>query len=333
VDDILENAQRYFYALRIRNYPENLNFSQYSNLERRDVDDAEEELPVKTLASTYIPEEHRLRDTGFMPGPKVLTFSSIIKHNLFPLPALLTDLLSLGARSLGCPVEIEFSVNLRSEKGRKGDFFFLQVRPMASDVERFDVHITETELENAVCRSAQALGRGIKKNIKDIVYVKPDDFKTESTVEIAREIARINADLLSQNCPYLLIGPGRWGSADRWLGIPVQWKDISAVGAIIELRNEKMKADPSQGSHFFLNITSLGIHYITVTEGSGDFLDWPWLHSRSVIKETSFLRHVRLEKPLTVKIDSSRSLCAIIIDGSPETADEISQSCHWWLGR
>jgi len=333
VDDILENAQRYFYALRIRNYPEELNFSKNSNLVKRDVDDAEEELPVKMLSSTYIPEEHRLRDTGFIPGPKVLTFSSIIKHNLFPLPALLNDLLSLGSRCLGCPVEIEFSLNMRSEKGRKGDFFFLQVRPMVSDVERFDVHITETELEKAICRSAQALGHGVKENLKDIVYVKPDDFKAESTVEIAREVARMNADLSSQQSPYLLIGPGRWGSADRWLGIPVQWKDISAVGAIVELRNEKMKADPSQGSHFFLNITSLGIHYITVTEGTGDFLDWSWLDSQPVVKETSFLRHIRVEKPLTVKIDSSRSLCAIVTGSPHEPSDEISQSCHWWLRR
>jgi len=334
VDDILENAQRSFYALRIKNYPEELHFDTYSNLERRQVDEAEEEPSVKELSSTYIPEEHRIRDTGYMPGPKVLTFSSIIKHDIFPLPALLGDLLSLGRKSLGCPVEIEFSVNLRSERHRKGDFFFLQVRPMAFEVERFKVQITQEELDHAICRSNQALGTGIKEHIEDIVYVKPDEFSSESTVQVAGEVAKINADLLAQQRPYLLIGPGRLGTADRWLGIPVQWKDISGVCAIIELRNEKLKADPSQGSHFFLNITSLGVHYITVTEGAGDHLDWEWLLSRPVVKETPFLRHVKPEKPLTVKIDSSKSQCVIVLqeDAEPDQLD-LAQSCQWWLGK
>jgi len=334
VDDILENAQRAFYALRIRNYPEALHFDTCSNLERRDVDEAEEDFPIKALSSTYIPEEHRIRDTGYMPGSKVVTFSSIIKQDIFPLPALLSDLLSLGRKSLGCPVEIEFSVNLRSEKERKGDFFFLQVRPMVFEMERFKVQITQEELGDAVCRSGQALGTGVKEHIEDIVYVKPDDFRPESTVQIAGEVAKMNAELVAQKRPYLLIGPGRWGTADRWLGIPVQWKDISGVCAIIELRNEKLKADPSQGSHFFLNITSLGVHYITVTEGAGDHLDWEWLRSLPVAKETPFLRQVKLEKPLTVKIDSSKSQCVIVQREEAEQDQlDLGQSCQWWIGK
>lgn len=334
VDDILENAQRSFYALRIRNYPDELHFNIYSNLEKREIDETEEEFSVRTLCSTYIPEEHRIRDTGYMPGPKVLTFSSIIKHGVFPLPALLSDLLSMGRKSLGCPVEIEFSANLRPKKEGKGDFFLLQVRPMAFEVERFKVQITQEELDDAVCRSGQALGTGVKENIEDIVYVNPGEFSPESTVQMAREVARINAALVAQRKPYLLIGPGRWGTADRWLGIPVQWKDISGVCAIIELRNEKLKADPSQGSHFFLNITSLGVHYITVTEGTRDYLDWEWLLSRPVVQETRFLRHVKPEKPLTVKIDSSKSQC-VIIQKEKAGSDglDLGQSCEWWLGK
>ncbi|HOP48968.1 MAG TPA: phosphoenolpyruvate synthase/pyruvate phosphate dikinase, partial [Desulfobacteraceae bacterium] len=148
--------------------------------------------------------------------------------------------------------------------------------------------------------------------ISDIVYVNPDTFKTESTVIIAEEISRINSILLAEKRPYLLIGPGRWGSADRWLGIPVQWRHISGVGAIVELRTEKLKADPSQGSHFFQNITSLGIQYITITENSEDFLDWEWLTSLPTSNETDYLRHVRLKKPLTVKIDGRKSQCVIV---------------------
>jgi len=335
VDDILANAQRFFYTLRVRNYPAELHFETNSNLERREVGDAEEEAPVKAISSTYVPDEYRIRDTGYMPGPKVLTFSPIIKHDVFPLPALLNDLLGISRKSLGCPVEIEFSVNLRSEGHRRGDFFFLQVRPMAFEVERYKVQISQDDLDQAICRSHQALGTGVKEGIEDIVYVKPDVFSPEATVQIAGEVAKLNADLVAAEKPYLLIGPGRWGTADRWLGIPVQWKNISGVCAIIELRNEKLKADPSQGSHFFLNITSLGVHYITVTEGAEDHLDWEWLLSRPVVKETPFLRHVKPEKPLTVKIDSSKSQC-VIVRGEERPLDQMDldpDSCQWWLGK
>ncbi len=314
VDDILRNAQRAFYALRIRNYPEGLSFDKYSNLEKRELDEAETELPVRMLASTYIPEEQRIRDSGYIPGPKLLTFASVLKYNILPLPELLCDLLELGRKGMGCPVEIEFSVDLGSNKKEKGIFSFLQIRPMVADTERFAVEITRQEMEQAICCSTQSLGNGKNEVIADIVYVKPDDFKVEATLEMVEEIGKINAGLLKKKRPYLLVGPGRWGSADRWLGIPVQWRHISGVGAIIELRNEKLKADPSQGSHFFQNITSLGIPYITVTEDSdsGDYFDWKWVSSLPTIQETTFLRHVQLERPLTLKIDGRKSQCAII---------------------
>ena len=299
-------------ALKIRGYPMDLQFRKHSNLEKREVDEAENEFPVQILASTYIPEEHRIRDNGYMPGPKIITFAQVLKYNLLPLPELINDLLLLGRRGMGCPIEMEFSVNLSPDKNRKNDFFFLQMRPMVADLERFAVHITSEEYQKAFCRSTQALGNGKNDLIADIVYVKPDDFRPEATVQIAEEIGRINAGLVKEARPYLLIGPGRWGSADRWLGIPVQWHHISGVGAIIELRNEKLKADPSQGSHFFQNITSLGIQYITLTEGSEDHFDWKWIESFPFIQETSFLRHVRLEKPLLLKIDGRTSRCVII---------------------
>ena len=180
------------------------------------------------------------------------------------------------------------------------------------DENRYEVQITQEDYENAFCISSQALGNGKNDRIADIVYVKPGDFKVQETVQMVDEIDRINADLFKAKLPYLLIGPGRWGSADKWLGIPVQWRNISGVGAIIEIRNEQLQAEPSQGSHFFQNITSLGVHYITVTEGTEDRLDWQWLDSLPAIKETSFLRHVRLEKPMSLKIDGRRSQCAII---------------------
>lgn len=305
VDDMLENSQRFFYALKVRDYPESLQFDRYSNLEKREIDDAEAEFPVKALCSTYIPEEHRIRDTGHIPGPKVLTFAQLLKFKTLPLPDLLYDLLSLGRKGMGCPVEIEFSMDL-SENGKKGAFYFLQMRPMAGDDERFEVEIRPEDIQKAFCRSEQALGNGKTTDIADIVYVKPEDFRLDSTVRIAEEIDKLNAGLHRQERPYLLIGPGRWGSSDRWLGIPVQWRNISGVKAIVEMRNDILKADPSQGSHFFQNLTSLGIHYLTVNEGS-DHFDWAWIRSLPVIQETKFLRHVRAPRPLLLKIDGRQS--------------------------
>jgi CheY-like chemotaxis protein len=312
VDDILTNAQRYFYALKIRNYSEELAFDRYSNLERREVDEAEEEFPVKALASTYIPDEHRIRDSGTLKGPKILTFAQILKYNVFPLPSLLSDFLDLGRRAMGCPVEIEFSATLSPDPAEKGSFFFLQMRPMVGDVEPFDVKITPQDIEKAFCFSTQALGNGKTNDIADILYVKPGDFKPESTVAMAKEISRLNAQLVKERRPYLLVGPGRWGSADRWLGIPVQWHDISGVSAIIELGDALLKADPSQGTHFFQNITSLGVHYVTVSEASGDRFDWEWIRSLRAVRETQFLRHVRLDKPFVLKIDGRTSRCVMI---------------------
>ena len=314
VDDILTNAQRFFYALRMKNYPGKLDFSHNSNLERREIDDAESEYPVKLLASTYSPEEHRLRDSGYLPGPKILTFAHLLKYDLFPLPDLLSELLELARKGLGCPVEIEFSVNLTSDETKKNEFCFLQMRPMAAEEERFDVIISDQEFQTAFCRSKQALGNGKNDKIADIVYVKPADFKKEATVQIASEVGKINASLVKEKRPYLLVGPGRWGTADRWLGIPVRWQDISGISAMIELRNKQLRADPSQGTHFFQNITSLGISYVTVSEGDEDFFDWDWIASLSTAQESSYLRHVRLDQPFTLKIDGKTSQCVMVID-------------------
>lgn len=311
VNDILANSQRFFYALNMKNCPGELRFGRQSNLQKREVDEAEKEFPVTALASTYIPAEHRIRDDGYLPGPKILTFAQVLKYRLFPLPELISDFLTLGRRGMGCPIEIEFAVTLRGETGKKGEFYFLQMRPMVADVEHLDVHITTEELARAFCLSSQALGNGKDDRIRDIVYVKPDDFRVECTTEIAEEIGRMNAVLVKEKRPYLLIGPGRWGTADRWLGIPVQWHHISGVGAMVELRNVKLKADPSQGSHFFQNITSLGIHYITVTEGSGDRLDWDFVQSLPLVRESAHLRHVRAEPALILKIDGRTSRAAI----------------------
>jgi CheY-like chemotaxis protein len=311
IDDILENAQRHFYALRMKGYPDGLQFFKHSNLSKREVSDAVDEFSLKILSSTYIAEDHRIRDTANIPGIPIITFAQILKYSIFPLPDLLCDLLELGRKNMGCPVIIEFSVTLNEDRAEKDVFSLLQIRPMASEDNRYDTSISQKDIENAIGYSTHALGNGRKDFISDIVYVKPENFRPEKTLQIAGEISRLNKSLTKERQPYLLMGPGRWGSADRWLGIPVQWKDISGVEAIVELKNKGIKAEASQGSHFFQNITCSGIYYITINEEAGDFFRWEWLQSLPTTYESDHLGYVRLEKPLTIILDGNTSQCII----------------------
>ncbi len=329
VDDILTNSQRHFYALDMSH--SNQLDRKGSNLVKRLVQDAENEDPVQTLSSTYIPDENRIRDTA-MPGVKVVTFARILKHQLYPLPEILLELLDLGRRGMGCEVEIEFAVRL-DPKINRSEFFFLQMRPMVTGGENSDVAICSQEIQRAFCFSRSCLGHGRLETMADIILVRPESFDAGATRTIAGEINALNARLQDEKRPYLLIGPGRWGSADPWLGIPVQWRDISGVGAIVELQNEQLHADPSQGSHFFQNITSLGIPYLTVKEtkdGSSGIcsgtdvdscLNWDWLMGQKEFQDTRYLRHIRFSVSFVMKCNGKEELAVIYQkDGEGGTA-------------
>jgi CheY-like chemotaxis protein len=309
VDDILENAQQFFYALKMAEDHRALGILEDANLEKRDASDADEEPPVKLLASTYIPEEHRIRDSADMAGYRVLTFAQIMKYGRFPLAEILTEVLALGQEGMGCPVELEFSVNMPKDPQLKPQFAFLQLRPMTARADLLQVEISDDEAARAFCVSCRALGNAEKKDMADILFVKPNGFDPAKTPQIAREISELNAGLLNESRKDLLIGPGRWGSADRWLGIPVSWADICGVGAMVETSSSRLKADPSQGSHFFHNITTLGIIYATVSED--DFIDWHWLTSQPVANETVHVVHLKLDKPFTLKVDGRSSKCVM----------------------
>ena len=313
VDDMLRNAQQTFYALEVKDIPEAPRFDAGANLVKREVADAEDEIPVRQLAGTYVVDEHRIRDSGFLQGPKVLTFAGVLKYDLFPLPDLLVDILHLGRRGMGGAIEIEFAVNLDPTSPGRGEFFLLQMRPMVMADHRREVDISPLEVDKALCYATHCLGNGESGTIRDIVYVKPEDFDPAATPRMAEDIGRINAALIKDQASYLLVGPGRWGSADRWLGIPVKWHHISGVHAIVELRNSQLNAEPSQGSHFFQNIISMGIFYLTVAENDGDSFDWDHLQGLEVIAETDFIRHVRVPRPLVLKIDGRRSQGVVIM--------------------
>jgi CheY-like chemotaxis protein len=315
VADTLKNAQRYFYALEMEHPECRPNLRDSDNLVKREIADAENEPVVSTLLSTYLPDEDRIRDVATKRGYGVLTFSKILKYNLFPLSDILKELLSIGQEAMGCPVEVEFSVDLDAPGLKNSSFSILQIRPMNSLEDVMTVDIPDQEINRAVCVSTRALGNTVNNDMKDILYVKPDTFDPAKTMEIAAQIAQFNALLLKEGRKYLLIGPGRWGSADRWLGIPVSWADICGVGAMVETAHLKLKAEPSQGSHFFHNITSLGVNYLMVFQEGNESVDWQWLTSLSTASETSLVAHVRLDKALTLKVDGRRSLGIVLPQG------------------
>jgi CheY-like chemotaxis protein len=317
VEDILANAQRQFWALCMEDVPDDLYFKRGINVEQRHVDDAENEGPVQRLAGTYVSAENRIRDTVHIPGSRVLTFAPVLKYNSFPLPGLLKDLLAMGRDGMGCPVEFEFSINLTGHNDNKGTFNILQMRPMSAGEDLHDVEVSVEDAANALCYTTQALGHGRKQTMADIVFVRPDTFDPANTVAIAQSIAAVNQALLKEKRPYLLMGPGRWGSFDRWLGIPVKWHDINGVGAIVEIRNDTLKADPSHGSHFFQNITANGIPYLTVSEGNNDFIRWEHLQALPIVSTNSHLSHVRLQQPLVLKCDGRHSRAAVLLEEIP----------------
>jgi hypothetical protein len=314
VEDILENCQRQLYALDMDNQD---CLNRYNaNLTRYDVQDVAEDLPVGLLASTYIPEEHRIRDVN-MAGVKILTFAQILKHSLYPLGDILSELLTIGRAGMGSEVEIEFAVKLGTTL-EESIFYLLQIRPMVTGGERADVGICDHEIEQSFIYSTQSLGHGRISSISDIIFVRPESFDPAATRDIAREIGEVNRRLQAEGRNHLLIGPGRWGTNDHWLGIPVQWSDISAVQAIVEVRSKLLRADPSQGSHFFQNITSLGIPYLTVDEkngengSNGDRIDWDWLFSFPAAHDGKWIRHLRLDYPLTIKCEGPESTGIIL---------------------
>ncbi len=277
VDDILKNAQRFFYALKMDQFPTDFVSQEDASLIKLDIDEADSHPAVRYMASSYVPQDNRIRD-GWQPsGYPVITFARMLKHNDFPLSEILTQLLELGQQGMGGPVELEFCVHPAPAPGHNPSLALVQIRPMAMGGHHIHVSISDEERDTAALFCHQALGSSRSKEIYDIVFVKPDDFDSSKTLEMVAEIGRMNAMLEKEGCKYLLIGPGRWGSSDRWLGIPVSWNEISGVDAMVETTIQGLNADPSQGSHFFHNITSLGIGYLTIRPEQKGIIDWDWL--------------------------------------------------------
>lgn len=303
----LRNTQKEFRAL-------DLNINSFIpstddgiNIPRIDIENANNNEAMKYLASTYDHLNNILRDGILSQGKRIITFAGILQYNLFPLAEILSTLLEIGQKEMNNPIEIEFAANLETPAGTPKIFNFLQLRPFVHADETFNINIENVKPEDTIIFSESALGHGAFKGINDLIYVKPESFNPGNNLNVANAIENINLTFVKQGKGYVLIGPGRWGSSDQWLGIPVKWVQISAARLIIESGLKNYRIDPSQGTHFFQNLTSFGVGYFTINPYINEgYYDIDYLNRITPVYEDSYLRHVRFDKPLDIKIDGRR---------------------------
>lgn len=318
-DMALKETQKHFYALDLDASDFTPTTDDSRNLLKLRISEAEKDGSLRAIASTYDLHNHTIRDGYNYEGKKIITFSSILKHNTFPLAEVLERVLKLGEQEMGKAVEIEFVVDLNVPDGRKPTFHLLQIRPIASRAESVNINEAAVSLKDSVIVSKSALGNGIIKDIRDIVYIRPEKFQAAKNEKTVNMINTLNEKFLAANKNYILIGPGRWGSADPWLGIPVKWPQISAARLIIESGLENYRIDPSQGTHFFQNLTSFRVGYFTINPFINDgFYNLRYLDQQPAVFENDILRHVRFINPLTILIDGKKNLGLVL---KPDVSD------------
>ena len=313
LDFALRETQTHFYALDLKNLAENFSVDDSFNLRRLHVKEADADGALKYIVSTYDPYDQIIRDGYYPGGRKIISYVNILQHDIFPLAEALDSVLKVGQREMGRPVEIEFALNMNAEDNINATFYLLQIRPIVDSKEVMDEDLTTVDPAKCLLTSTSVLGHGIVSGMQDVVYVKTKSFNQSNNQTIAYEIERINRRMVEQERGYVLVGPGRWGSSDTWLGIPVKWPHISNARIIVECGLENYAVDPSQGTHFFQNLTSFGVGYFTVNPYCGDGLfDEAYLDTLPAEEETAHLRHVRLDAPMIAKMDGKRSLGVVL---------------------
>lgn len=312
LDTALRETQTRFYALDTRHVGNDFKVDDGFNILNLKVKEAERDHSLNYIASTYDPYDQVIRDGIYDGGRKVITFASVLQHGVFPLPQLLQLSMKYGAESMRRPVEIEFACNINQD--RTGALYLLQIRPIVDSKQMLDEDVAAVPDADCVLRSHNSLGHGVTEDVTDIVYVKTDDrFTASDNPMIAREIEKINKTYLDSGSNYVLVGPGRWGSSDSWLGIPVKWPHISAARVIVEVTLKNYRVDPSQGTHFFQNLTSFGVGYFTVDENRGDgFFGKSELDAMPSVMETEHVRVVRFARPLKIMMDGKRQEGAVL---------------------
>ncbi len=304
----LQNAQTFFYGLDLtpQKYMDDTVWDSF--IIEYPLKAAEEDGTLSELGSTFSPENNRIYDGISRHGSRLVSFAPLIKGKLFPLPEITELLLDMGSWSMGTPVEIEFAVNMDTPQFQPKEFAILQMRPVVLNRELEVLDIEQFDKNQLICKSKQVLGNGVLRNIYDIVFVDRETFDRSKTRDVAAEIGKMNSRLLDAKRPYLLIGVGRWGSLDPWLGIPVRWDQIAGTRVIIETDFKDYSVMPSQGSHFFQNLNSFMIGYYTVHPDQNEsFIDWDWLLQQEPVEKTRYIRHLTFDHPIVVKMNGHKS--------------------------
>ncbi len=300
----LNYSQKWFYALAVEEPGEDFDSSNEMPLLKLGLEVAEEDGTLAAVASTYSAENDAIYDGISRNGMRLVTFAPILKSDLMPLPEVIQLIMDLGRLGINTAAEMEFAVSKSDRHPGQKDFAFLQIRPLVTSRESDELQVDGYKKEDMVCYSDQVLGNGQIDDIRDVIMVDVDTFDRGRSQEVAREVSQYNARLMADNIPYLLIGVGRWGSADPWLGIPVSWDQIAGARVIVETGFRDFKVVPSQGSHFFQNLTSFMIGYFTVNSNvDEEAIDWSWLKTQPETSRATFTRHITLDAPLTVRMN------------------------------
>ena len=315
--ETLKNAQQDFYALdlngKLDHHPDSIEDPLVKSF---DLSDSEKDGTLFSVGSTYSPENEAVYDGISRDGVRVVTFAPILKHKIFPLPEILDMLLDMGSWGMGTPVEIEFAVNLSLPHGERKEFAMLQMRPMVLSREVDELMIGDVQESDMICQSSQVLGNGAIDGIYDVIVIDINKFDRGKSNDVAMEVSKINAKLVAERKPYVLFGVGRWGSLDPWLGIPVTWDQISGAAVIVEAGFKDFQVTPSQGSHFFQNLTSFRVGYFTVNSIDHiGFIDWDWLNIQNTEEELVFTKHLKFNEPISVKINGHENRGVILKPG------------------
>jgi len=299
---VLKASQRDFYAIDLSRSTADLAQGSEATLVKHPLSRAEEDGALSVIGGAVSADEDRVFDGVNRRGARVVTFGRILNGDAFPLCGILDRLLAIGRESLGSALEIEFAVNLDGDGG--GEFHFLQMRPLVALRERCDISLESLPRERVFCRSRRVMGNGRVEGVRDILYIHPERFDRSRSAEVAGTVSELNDRLLREGRHYVLIGPGRWGSMDPWIGIPVVWHQISRARVIVEVPALDIPMDPSQGTHFFHNMTSAGIGYFSLSEmGDEDYVRWDLLEDLPGEAVKPWLRHVRLQAPIVIRMD------------------------------
>lgn len=313
MDLALKETQTKFYALDLNNLKTPFSVDDAFNLLKLHIKDADSDGTLKLTSSTYDPYDMIIRDGYYPGGRKIISFVNILEHEKYPLAETLVQILHIGESEMGRPIEIEFAMNIHPENPEKATFYLLQIRPIVDNKEVMEEDISGISNPETILSSTSVLGHGIVNDIHDVVYIKSGAFSASNNQLIAYEIEKLNRQFTAEEKGFVLVGPGRWGSSDPWLGIPVKWPHISNARVIVECGLENYRVDPSQGTHFFQNLTSFGVGYFTINPFKQDgWFDEEFLNQQPAITESTYLRHVRFEKPIIIKMDGKKSIGVVM---------------------